>query len=95
MFFYRYEKKSVHILVKGLVQGVWFRDTTTKKAIELKIKGTVQNLPNGDVEIYAQGEPKNIEQLVLWCNKGPSMAQVKKVVTTKVPKRDFKDFSAI
>ena len=85
--------KSVHILVKGLVQGVWFRDTTTKKALELKIKGTVQNLPNGDVEIYAQGEAKNIEQLVLWCNKGPSMARVKKVITTKVPKRDFKDFA--
>ncbi|MFH1328078.1 MAG: acylphosphatase [Candidatus Bathyarchaeota archaeon] len=87
--------KSIHILVKGLVQGVWFRDTTTKKAVELKIKGTVQNLPNGDVEIYAQGEPKNIEQLVLWCQKGPSMAKVKNVITTKVPARDFKDFSAI
>tara|TARA_Y100000310_G_C20682139_1_gene816622 strand:+ start:2301 stop:2567 length:267 start_codon:yes stop_codon:yes gene_type:complete len=87
--------KSVHILVKGLVQGVWFRDTTTKKANELHIKGTVQNLPNGDVDIYAQGEAKDIEQLVLWCNKGPSMARVKKVVTTKVPARDFKDFSSI
>ena len=87
--------KSIHILVKGLVQGVWFRDTATKKANELNVKGTVQNLPNGDVEIYAQGEAANIEKLVLWCNKGPSMARVKKVITTKVPERDFKDFSSI
>ncbi len=87
--------KSLHILVKGFVQGVCFRDAAMKKAIELKIKGTVQNNPDGDVEIYALGEAKNIEQFILWCHKGPSLARVKDVIVTKVPKRNFKDFSII
>ena len=50
------EEKRVHIFVSGLVQGVFFRDSTRQKAQELGITGWVRNLIDGRVEIVAEGE---------------------------------------
>ncbi len=58
------QKTRVHILVSGLVQGVFFRAHTREKASELFLSGWVKNLPDGRVEILAEGERENLEKLI-------------------------------
>lgn len=55
---------EMHALVKGRVQGIGFRALTRHYATLLSLKGTVRNLPNGSVEIYAQGSKKTLEDLM-------------------------------
>jgi acylphosphatase len=69
----------VHIMVKGLVQGVFFRANTRKVARSLALTGWVRNLPDGSVEILAEGSQKDVEDLVRWCHMGPSFARVDNV----------------
>jgi acylphosphatase len=80
----------VKILVKGRVQGVFFRASTKEKAQELKIVGNVKNLANGNVEIYAKGSEKNINELVEWCKEGPRLAHVEDIFITKSPDVEIK-----
>ncbi len=70
----------LHIIVKGRVQGVYFRAYTQKQAVKLNISGFVRNLSNGDVEIFARGETDALRQLVSWCHKGPILAKVGQVI---------------
>lgn len=68
-----------HILIKGKVQGVFFRKTTKQIAGELKIKGWVKNTAEGDVEIFAIGSEKELVQFINWCKQGPPDAAVKTI----------------
>ena len=76
---------QVHILIKGTVQGVFFRQSTREKAQQLGLIGWVKNLPNGQVEVSAAGEKNKIDQLVLWCRTGPPMAIVDQITVLKQP----------
>jgi acylphosphatase len=69
------------IIVKGKVQGVSYRETTRVKARALGITGTVENLPSGDVRIFATGSGEQIDELITWCHKGPLLARVSEVIT--------------
>ncbi|HEY1202655.1 MAG TPA: acylphosphatase, partial [Niastella sp.] len=62
---------TISITVSGLVQGVYYRQSTKEKALELGISGVVKNLPNGDVHILATGTNDQLGQLVEWCKVGP------------------------
>jgi len=68
-----------HIIVKGTVQGVFFRRYTQQKANELKITGWVRNTDDDCVEIFAQGEENNLEAFIDWCRKGPPKADVEDI----------------
>ena len=70
---------ALHIIVQGRVQGVYFRAYTQKQAQALKLLGFVRNLPNGDVEIVAQGAYDALQQLLKWCHRGPLLAKVVEV----------------
>ena len=70
------EKIKAHLFVSGLVQGVFFRDSTRLKAEELGVTGWVRNLSDGRVEIMAEGEKEKVEELVEWVKKGSSAARV-------------------
>lgn len=70
----------LHIIVKGRVQGVYFRAYTQKQAVKLNLSGFVRNLPDGTVEIVAAGHPEDLQKLVAWCHKGPILAKVSQVV---------------
>lgn len=72
--------KTYHYIVKGYVQGVSFRYYTQRTASRLGITGTVKNLFNGDVEVYAQGEQKAMKEFEAFLNRGPSPARVQQVV---------------
>ena len=83
--------KQVHIIISGKVQGVYFRDNTCRVARELNLKGFVRNLPNGSVEVVAQGE--NIQELINFCSKGPPTSRVEKTeIKTETPTQEFNEF---
>ena len=56
--------RTVHVLVQGTVQGVGFRYHCAYTAQELGVVGQVRNLPDGDVEVTAQGEPEAVGRLI-------------------------------
>ena len=65
-----------HLVIKGRVQGVCFRDHTREKANELGLTGFVKNLASGDVEVVVEGEEDKINELIEFCKCGPSSARV-------------------
>ena len=65
-------QKQIHIFVTGRVQGVFFRQSTKVMAIKNNAKGWVRNLDDGRVEIVAQGETQDIDNLAHWCKTGPA-----------------------
>ena len=77
------------ITIKGKVQGVFFRDSTKEKADEINIRGTVENLENGDVFILAQGKKKALAEFIEWCKIGPEKAEVEEVQTEDVEDANF------
>jgi acylphosphatase len=72
--------ERLHIIVSGSVQGVFFRAGTQDEARRLNLSGWVRNLPDGSVEIEAQGERPALEALLSWCGQGPAGASVSKLV---------------
>ncbi|OGH10698.1 MAG: hypothetical protein A3B38_04420 [Candidatus Levybacteria bacterium RIFCSPLOWO2_01_FULL_36_13] len=87
---------SAHIFVLGFVQGVGFRRFIQKKARELALLGWVKNLPDGRVEILAQGKNENIEKLVKIAEEGNIFSDVKDVVVNFEKKEEnFSDFTII
>ena len=70
------ESSRAHLIIRGRVQGVWFRDSTRTKARELGLSGWVRNLPDGSVEAVAEGPRVIIEKLVGWLHRGPPLARV-------------------
>ena len=71
--------KAIRFVVRGIVQGVYFRAFTREKANELDLKGYVKNLDDGSVEVFAQGEVEKIEELADKLKKGPPMSKVTNV----------------
>lgn len=86
--------KSVHIIISGRVQGVAFRASAVVAANRYNIKGTVRNVDDS-VEIYAQGEDKDVDSFVKWCRQGPALARIDSVSIENVKPGKFKDFSII
>lgn len=83
-----------HILVKGKVQGVFFRKNTRQFAAELNITGWVKNTDDGHVEIFAQASEDILEQLILWCKQGPPKADVEEVeIKDARPDNSIKHFA--
>lgn len=80
---------TLKIIVKGKVQGVFYRDTTKEIADEMKIRGTVENLENGDVKIVAQGKKKALTEFIEWCQIGPEKAEVAGIETEKIEDANF------
>jgi acylphosphatase len=70
----------VRLVVHGRVQGVGFRYAAREAALECGIAGWVRNLPDGTVEIVAQGTAGAVEALRSWAEHGPPHAAVRRVV---------------
>ena len=68
--------RRVHLIVRGLVQGVFFRASTVKQASALGVSGVVRNLADGSVEVVAEGGEAALRELVAWCRHGPPGARV-------------------
>ncbi len=77
--------RSVQLRIKGLVQGVSYRASARDEALRIGLTGWVRNLPNGDVEAFAQGPTSAVVQFVAWCQHGPDEARVSNVEQTEAP----------
>ncbi|HEX9599668.1 MAG TPA: acylphosphatase [Gaiellaceae bacterium] len=67
------------VIVRGLVQGVFFRDSTRRLARQHGVSGWVANRADGAVEAVFEGEADAVERLVAFSRKGPRGAQVESV----------------
>jgi acylphosphatase len=70
------QKSTARWIVSGRVQGVFFRAWTREQAESLALDGWVRNLPDGSVEVLAQGNPDRLDQLERRLHEGPSAAHV-------------------
>ncbi|MGC1387077.1 MAG: acylphosphatase [Steroidobacteraceae bacterium] len=66
--------------ITGRVQGVYFRHSARMEAERLALAGYARNLPDGSVEVVAQGPVAAVEQLRQWLHQGPKMARVEAVL---------------
>jgi acylphosphatase len=64
------------VVVSGLVQGVFFRDTCRREATRHGVAGWVRNRRDGTVEAVFEGEPAAVQRMVGWARRGPSRAIV-------------------
>lgn len=72
-------KARAHIFVSGHVQGVFFRDNTQRWASSLRLTGWVRNLRDGRVEVVAEGDKENVEEMIGRLKEGPPHAHVENV----------------
>ena len=86
---------TIHLLIKGEVQGVFYRATAKKMAEKLTLKGWIKNRENDDVEAMVTGSEQQLEQFINWCKKGPEKAEVEDVIITKEKETPFNDFEVI
>jgi acylphosphatase len=75
-------KQQLRAVVSGRVQGVSFRYYTEQRARQLGLVGHVRNLPDGTVEVVAEGDRRALQSLLLWLHRGPRMAIVEEVRET-------------
>jgi acylphosphatase len=86
---------TLHIIVKGRVQGVFFRASAQEAAEECGIKGWVRNTEEGDVELMATGSDEALKRFVAWCRQGPRRAVVSDVVIEPKEEESFPSFKVI
>ena len=73
---------SLHAVVSGHVQGVFFRAFVNERASMLGLTGYVTNMPEGDaVEVWGEGEREKLEQLLEFIKTGPPRSTVDMVKT--------------
>ena len=87
------EQTAKHILFSGQVQGVGFRYTANRTAARYNLTGFVRNLPDGKVEVNAEGERERLEKLAGYLQAGPPAARVARVkLKWGEPSGQFTDF---
>lgn len=86
---------TVHLLIKGKVQGVFYRATAKEVAEKLGLAGWVKNTKDGDVEAVATGTDEKIRQFINWCRQGPSKAIVTDIQITSTEEELFEDFKVV
>ncbi|OIP33495.1 MAG: acylphosphatase [Deltaproteobacteria bacterium CG12_big_fil_rev_8_21_14_0_65_43_10] len=87
-------KGRAHVLVKGRVQGVYFRAETQHEARRLGVNGWVKNLRDRSVEAVFEGEEDRVKSMIKWCNHGPAGAIVTDIsIDWQDYKGEFNGFS--
>lgn len=71
--------KRAHIIIRGKVQGVFFRAFIKENAVMLDLTGYVKNLSDGSVEAVFEGFETDIEEIIEHCKEGPRGAKVRDV----------------
>ena len=83
---------AARFIVRGKVQGVWFRASTRDVAVRLGLTGHARNLANGDVEVLAMGDAEAIATLADWLQQGPPLARVDAVLRSDAEAVAMHDF---
>ena len=77
------ERLTRRLVIRGRVQGVWFRESMRERAEALGITGWVRNRMDGAVEAVVQGDAQAVEAIVRWARRGPEAARVDRVEVTE------------
>lgn len=86
---------TYHLLIKGKVQGVFYRASAKKIADEIGVTGWVKNTGDNNVEAVATGAEDQVQQFISWCWQGPPPAKVTEVIADKLEEMKFEDFLVI
>ena len=70
---------SLHLVIHGRVQGVFFRESMRQQAVQLNINGWAQNRADGTVEAVIQGGAESVSKLLEWAQRGPPLAKVTRI----------------
>lgn len=87
--------ETVHLIISGKVQGVFFRANAKNVAGTLEIKGWIKNTAEEKVEALITGENNNVNEFIDWCKTGPQRARVDRVNVSKMPEIKFDHFEII
>ena len=85
--------KRALVVVRGSVQGVFFRAETRDRARSLGLAGSVRNARDGSVEAAFEGDDERVESMIEWCRRGPAGATVAEVEVAWVEPEGEEDFS--
>ncbi|MBI2628485.1 acylphosphatase [Candidatus Pacearchaeota archaeon] len=88
-------KKANKIIIKGTVQGMFFRSFIKENADALGLTGFVRNLDSGDVEVIIEGEIESVDKMHEICKHGPKHAVVKELEISEIPFQDFQEFKIL
>ena len=84
--------KCARLVVSGKVQGVFFRAHARDKAMDLEVRGYAKNLPDGNVEILAQGENEKLQEFVRFISSSPGSSKVKNLNITYLEPGYYRGF---
>lgn len=84
---------TIHLLIKGKVQGVFYRTSARETADTLGLTGWIRNTREGDVEVMVTGEAAQLQKFESWCKQGPGGAKVRHMTVTKQEETPFDDFT--
>jgi len=73
------KKVRAHLIIEGIVQGVFFRANTQDTAVSHGVHGWVRNTMDGKVEAVLEGDEDAVKKVINWCRKGPFGARVDNV----------------
>ena len=81
-----------HVIVHGIVQGVYYRSSTQREARALGLAGWVRNMADGSVEAVFEGPRTTVERMIEWCRTGPPRALVDDVEIEWLPAEGEQSF---
>jgi acylphosphatase len=84
---------TVHLLIKGRVQGVFYRASAKEMADKLNLTGWIKNTTEGHVEATVTGDEQVLQKFIRWCKKGPPRAVVTEVMVNSLADVSFTKFS--
>ena len=71
--------QTLHLVIHGRVQGVFFRESMRQQAVQLNVNGWAQNQADGTVEAMIQGSAESVNKLLEWAQQGPPLAKVTRI----------------
>ncbi len=86
---------TVQLLIKGEVQGVFYRATARQIANRIGITGWIKNTRDGNVEATVSGTEVQLQKFISWCKKGPEKAVVDEVVVIEKQEISFDEFVVV
>ena len=87
--------ETKHLIIRGKVQGVFYRASAKKKAEELSLSGWIKNTSEGDVEAVVTGSNQQLQEFVQWCKSGPDRARVEEVHVNNHELAKFESFQIV
>jgi acylphosphatase len=84
--------KTIHVIVEGRVQGVFFRDYTHRQACQLNLSGWVRNKGDGTVEAILSGADSDVKSMLEWLWQGSPRSRVDNIHTREVAEEHYTTF---